>query len=131
MPKIICDVKECTYNYEKKCTRRNIDVEGVTSTHKCQTYCESFVPKSDMTMNYEFASFDGKKDGDSDVYCDAVCCVYEKGQKCYADRINIGNSNVKAKYDNELGQDFDRKEYSKKEAEICKDTQCNTFECKD
>ena len=60
MPKIKCDVKNCTYNYETKCTRRNIDVESMQALIKDETYCESFVPKSTMTMNYEFASFDGK-----------------------------------------------------------------------
>lgn len=131
MPKIKCDVGECTYNYERQCTRKNIDVEGVTSTKKCQTYCESFLPKSDMTMNYEFASFDGKVHGISDVYCDAVCCVYEKGQKCYADQIYIKNSNVKAKYNSEFGNDFNAEDIKPKAATVCKDTECDTFECKD
>ena len=89
MPKIKCDVKNCTYNYETKCTRRNIDVESMQALIKDETYCESFVPKSTMTMNYEFASFDGKTKPSVDVYCNVVNCVYEKNQKCYADRVEI------------------------------------------
>ena len=27
----------------------------------------------------------------TEVYCDAIECVYEKGQRCYADRIEIAN----------------------------------------
>ena len=81
MPKIKCDVKNCTYNYDTKCTRKNIDVESMQALIKDETYCESFVPKSNMTMNYEFASFDSKITPSSDVYCNVVNCVYEKNQK--------------------------------------------------
>lgn len=125
MPKIKCDVKNCTYNYDTKCTRKNIDVESMQALIKDETYCESFVPKSNMTMNYEFASFDSKITPSSDVYCNVVNCVYEKNQKCYADHINIKNSNIQCKYDTEFASEFNAE---KKEADVCKDTKCNTFE---
>ena len=125
MPKIKCDVKNCTYNYETKCTRRNIDVESMQALIKDETYCESFVPKSTMTMNYEFASFDGKTKPSTDVYCNVVNCVYEKNQRCYADHINIQNSNIKCKYDVEFSKELGS---NKESADVCKDTKCNTIE---
>lgn len=125
MPKIKCDVKNCTYNYETKCTRKNIDVESMQALVKDETYCESFVPKSNMTMNYEFASFDGKTKPSTDVYCNVVNCVYEKNQKCCADHINIQNSNIKCKYDTEFSKELGAQKQS---ADVCKDTKCNTFE---
>lgn len=127
MPKITCSVHECTYNYDRNCTKRNIDVGGVTSRNKCQTFCESFVPKSDMTMNYEFASFDSKPNGETDIYCDAVNCVYEKGQRCHADKVKVQNSNSKMKY--EFASEFNP-DIKPKKAEVCKDTECDTFEFK-
>ena len=126
MPKIICDIDNCTYNMDRKCTRRNIDVESTKAECKDETFCESFLPRSTMTMNYEFAAFDGKKDGEIDVYCNVVSCVYEKNQKCYADRIHIKKSNVKCKYDAEFAKDFVQNE--KDESHVCKDTKCDTYE---
>ena len=126
MPKIKCFVKKCTYNNDQKCTRKNIDVESTDSVVKDETYCESFVPLSEMTMNYEFASFDGKKTDNVDVYCNAINCVYEKNQRCYADHIQIRNSNIKFKYDTEFSTDID--EVEKENPKVCKDTKCATFE---
>lgn len=128
MPKITCNVKECTYNYDCTCTRKNIDVGGVCSRNKCQTFCESFVPKSDMTMNYEFASFNANKNKELDIYCDAVKCVYEHNQKCNADHVCMRNSNAKMKY--EMASEFTTSIKPKK-AEVSKDTECATFEYKE
>ena len=44
---------------------------------------------SDTKRDVEFASFDGKPSINTEIYCDAVNCVYEKNQKCYADRVEI------------------------------------------
>ena len=126
MPKIKCWVKKCTYNNKETCTKRNIDVESSDSLIKDETYCESFVPQNESNLKYEFASFDNDINRNVDVYCNAVNCVYEKNQRCYADHIQIRNSNIKYKYDTEFASDID--EVEKENPKVCKDTKCSTFE---
>ena len=126
MPKIKCLVKKCTFNNKELCTRKNIDVESCDSLIKDETYCDSFVPKDESTAFYEFSTLDTRTDRNIDVYCNAVNCVYEKNQRCYADHIQIRNSNIKYKYDTEFASDID--EVEKENPKVCKDTKCSTFE---
>lgn len=54
----------------------------------------------------------------TEVYCDAINCVYEKGQRCYADRIEIAN------VDSEQSERISNLENQKP-------THCKTFEPRD
>lgn len=116
MPKLSCDVKNCTYNYNRLCTRGAIDVEGPTSRRKKETSCLSFVSRDIETFNYEIARFGLDEDGKTEIYCDAIYCVYEKGSKCHADHVNIATINERKR--NDLS----------KEANEPLDTMCRTFE---
>ena len=93
MPKLKCDVKECKYNYETMCSKIAIDVDGIDSKNKYDTKCSSFVCRSNDDLNYEFAKFENKPTPTTQVYCDVIKCVFERGQKCYADRIVIKHLN--------------------------------------
>jgi leucyl aminopeptidase (aminopeptidase T) len=89
MPKLKCKADNCAYNYDWLCKKSFIDVDGVESKTETQTACMSYRNISDTKRDVEFASFDGKPSINTEIYCDAVNCVYEKNQKCYADRVEI------------------------------------------
>lgn len=89
MPKLKCKVENCAYNYDWLCMKNAIDVDGPSSKCKDQTCCKSFCSKNDLNVDTEFATFDKAPSIHTEVYCDAVNCVYEKNQRCYADRIEI------------------------------------------
>lgn len=93
MPKLKCKVENCAYNYDWLCMKNAIDVDGPTSKCKSQTCCKSYCNKNDASVDTEFATFDSSPSIHTEVYCDAVNCVYEKNQRCYADRIEILNDN--------------------------------------
>lgn len=89
MPKLKCEVKECKYNYETMCSKRAIDVDGIDSKNKNDTKCSSFVYRNLNDINFEFSKFENEPTPTTEVYCDVIKCVFERGQKCHADRIVI------------------------------------------
>ena len=89
MPKLKCKVENCAYNYDWLCKKSFIDVDGVDSKTKVQTACMSFISNKDKKHNVEFAAFEKDPSINTEIYCDAVNCVYEKNQKCYADKVEI------------------------------------------
>jgi hypothetical protein len=107
MPKLKCKVENCAYNYDWLCKKNFIDVDGPSSKCKSQTACMSYRNQNEASNDVEFATFEGKPKVNTEIYCDAVNCVYEKNQKCYADRVEIQVDN------NE---------------ENCRSTHCQTFE---
>lgn len=114
MPKIKCEVSQCKYNNDSSCLKNTIDIDGIDSKCKSDTYCSSFEYKEKSSFNYEFATLGKKESPKTEVYCDVVQCVFEKGQKCYADKIEIKNlPNKNAQLSNSLI------------------THCYTFESKD
>lgn len=91
MPKLKCKAENCAYNYDWLCRKNTIDVDGPSSKCKNQTCCKSFCDKSDNSLDTEFATFDRMPSIHTEIYCDAVNCVYEKNQKCFADLVEILN----------------------------------------
>lgn len=118
MPKLKCKVEQCAYNYDWLCSKNYIDVDGTDAVRKSDTCCKSFLFKDVETLNYEFARMDGYPQAKTEVYCDVVSCVFEKGQRCYADRIEIIN-------EGEI-ESLNYKDGSRPQITLCK-----TFECKD
>ena len=119
MPKLKCQVEQCVYNYDWLCAKNYIDVDGPTAKCKSDTLCRSYICKDASSDKYEFATLDGKLPNIiTEVYCDATNCVFEKGQRCYADRIEIKNINGKLKVQTEDAKHQDV-------------TSCQTFECVD
>ena len=94
MPKLKCKVNQCAHYSEGLCSKNYIDVDGLMSQTKRDTSCKSYLYKNDEVYNYEFSKLDGTPSLQTEVYCDAVKCVYEKGQRCYADKIEIENINA-------------------------------------
>lgn len=113
MPKLICNVSECKYNCKSMCSKYAIDVDGIDSRCKKDTKCSSFKKKDDSLLNYEFANLEEITTPTTEVYCDVVKCVFERGQKCCADKVVIKSThNVNSKDSNVI-------------------THCETFESKD
>ena len=113
MPKLKCEVSECSYNADHLCARGGIDVEGPEARCKKDTACLSFVPKGRGSYNYEFAKFEETFKPETSVYCDAVNCVFECDSRCRADRIEI------------------KKTADGDQAKNAATTMCKTFESKD
>ena len=117
MPKLSCDVSQCIHNTKGLCAKNYIDVDGPKANNKNETCCKSYLLDNPNSFNYEFAKEDSKNPTvQTEVYCDAIKCVYEKGQRCYADRIKIANT-----FKNEKTQ-------MSKEPSV---THCQTFEPRD
>lgn len=114
MPKLICDVHNCKFNYDLMCSKYSIDVDGVESKCKRDTKCASFKVKDESNLNYEFANLDKIASPNTEVYCDVVKCVFERGQRCYADKVVI--KKLSTKDESVITNSF---------------TSCETFESKD
>lgn len=114
MPKLKCEVYQCKYNHDNCCLKQTIDIDGINSKCKSDTRCSSFEYRDTDTYNYEFSSLDKLPEQKTEVFCDVVQCVFERGQKCCADKIVIKNLlNKNAELNNNLI------------------THCHTFESKD
>lgn len=117
MPKLKCQVEQCAYNYDWLCAKNYIDVDGKEAKCKKETFCNSY-ECSNGNNHVEFATFDGSPSIVTEVYCDVTNCVFEKGQRCYADKIEIKNINGELHVNPNLGIN----------PEV---TSCQTFECID
>ena len=97
MPKLKCKVNQCAHYNDGLCSKNYIDVDGPMSQTKKDTSCKSYLYKGNDLYDYEFSKLDQTPSLQTEVYCDAVKCVYEKGQRCYADKIEIENINTSSK----------------------------------
>ena len=114
MPKLNCKVSQCAHYMEGLCSKNYIDVDGPLANKKQETSCKSYLYKDIDTYEYEFATMDFTPTLQTEVYCDATQCVYEKNQRCYADRIEISN--------------VSSKDHSVKKTNNTGVTHCKTFE---
>ena len=112
-----CKVNQCAHNADGLCAKNYIDVDGPESHNKKETSCKSYLLKDVDTYNYEFAEMGNNPSLQTEVYCDAINCVYEKGQRCYADRIEIAN--------------VDSEQSTNKQSRKPETTHCKTFEPRD
>ena len=117
MPKIKCEVEQCTYNSHSTCVKNHIDVDGINSKTKKDTACSSYKLRDLDSYNFEFANIDPKAQH-TEVYCDVVQCVFERGQRCQADRIVIKNI-------------FKENNIDDGKVKSSSITHCQTFESKD
>ena len=115
MPKVKCNVLNCRYNYDLLCSKKNIDVDGIDSKNKLDTQCSSYEYLNHDNYNVEFAKMENEPTPQTEVYCDVIKCVFERGQRCHADRIVIKTTETKK----------DHNKHTKTT------THCETFESKD
>ena len=89
MPKLKCDVTKCHYNCQSLCSRKAISVDGPHSYSKSETLCRSYVPKNYSNFFLEIGDFEEHPKSETNVYCDAENCVFQKESICHADKIEI------------------------------------------
>lgn len=121
MPKLECEVRNCAFNYDRFCTKDGITVDGPASRRKRETSCHSFMSREIETLNFEFAKFGVDSDGNNEVWCDAIMCVYQQGDRCLADRIKIKVVG---------GFPSERRNHTQS-ASTVDETMCQTFEYKE
>lgn len=113
MPKLKCSVEGCHYNQNNLCSRNTISVDGPESFSKTETECSSYAPRGIHNFYEEYANFEENLKPETEVYCDAEFCVFQRNAKCYADKIVI------------------KEPTDRPGAKSHHETMCKTFECVD
>lgn len=90
MPDLGCSVKSCTYNWDEKCDKDRILVEGSDACSCRETCCGSFKEAKDNS----YKNVSKNVDMHVDVDCEAVDCVYNKEKRCAAEHIGIAGNNA-------------------------------------
>lgn len=90
MPELGCTVKSCTHNWEEKCDKDCILVEGKHACTSSETCCGSFEDAKDF--GYKNVTHDVKMH--TDVDCEATDCVYNEDKRCAAGHIGIAGAHA-------------------------------------
>ena len=102
MTQLCCNAENCFYNKSECCCKGDISVEGDQDWASDDTCCSSFRERG--IDSYTDSSIEPKRE--IEVSCDAVNCVYNDNYSCGADRIGISGKN----------------------ASVCDQTACATFQ---
>lgn len=84
-----CTVLNCAYNRDRSCRKDNIQVEGDSAHVTEETCCGSFEFKGCGCAN---GSGYAKKE--TEVYCKAEDCTFNRANKCSAEHICISGQNA-------------------------------------
>lgn len=103
MPKLKCEVKNCSFNDSYYCTLSQIKVGETSATNSVETCCESFSESEYIASNCATCPEEVVH-----VKCDAVECIHNYSHECMASGIEISGAHT---------------------ACAVEDTQCNTFVC--
>lgn len=104
MPKLICDVRNCSHNKEDHCTLTYIQVDGGESTNVEDTCCSNFISSS-----YEANNVAHNVQKEVDVKCTAAACIHNFETECKAGQVAMSGAST---------------------ASCSHDTQCGSFCCK-
>lgn len=88
MTRLDCNVIGCAYNGDNSCKRADINVAGEEASRARDTCCSSFVPRGSGSASNSF----GTPSKDTQVFCDAVECMYNRRNSCRANHIGISGS---------------------------------------
>lgn len=91
MTKLDCNVSNCFYNKEKKCSKENILIEGSEATTPTETNCSSF---RDQGCGCSAKNATEAPKDSLQVNCRAKHCKYNKNQMCSAEHIGITGANA-------------------------------------
>ncbi len=83
-----CDVKNCGYNDDHRCTRSEIKVLGETAKNEANTSCGSF----NCDCGCRNAT-NGPREAVV-IQCEAIHCMYNDGRACVAPHVDITGSNA-------------------------------------
>lgn len=104
MPKLTCDVRNCSYNKDDMCSLHYIKVDGNSATNVEDTCCSDFDSSEYAASNSEHQAQDIVA-----IKCSAAGCIYNKAHECSAREIKMSGATT---------------------ASCSHDTQCATFWCK-
>lgn len=99
-----CNVSNCMYNADKKCSKNNILVEGREASMPHETCCSSFRELSSGSARNAIS----QPKTTLDVQCKATNCTFNGDSICRADHIGINGVN----------------------ACVVAETECSSFRCK-
>lgn len=104
MTRLDCSVVKCIYNADNQCGKGDIMVDGKTAVTSRDTCCSSFKEKKEGCG----CNSAGHPKDNIKVDCKATNCIYNKDCECSANHIGIAG----------------------REACVCTDTECASFNCK-
>lgn len=104
MPKLRCDVRNCSHNKEHYCCLSAISVDGTSATNVEDTCCSNFTGDEYVASNCEH-----RIDEIVEIECSAAGCIYNQNHACTAKEVEVSGAST---------------------ACCSHDTQCGTFWCK-
>lgn len=92
MPKINCDVCNCSHNKDGVCFSNRIDIGGMNSSTSNDTCCGAFLDR----LNYSDLTNNTNSEGPCDcLVCKVNNCAYNENTLCTLSSINVSGSDVK------------------------------------
>lgn len=94
MSKLKCHVFECMHNTKTNCNLSDVKIAGSDAMYKDDTYCESFMFRSDYEKKYkeELATLD--KALFNDINCSSVNCLFNLNKKCDKQNVRISGDYI-------------------------------------
>ena len=89
MPKLLCDVRNCSHNKEEYCTLDCIEVDGDTATNVESTCCANF-----DASEYAASNCVHEMQDEVDVRCRVGACIFNDGCHCKAIDIKISGAST-------------------------------------
>ncbi|MEY8332953.1 DUF1540 domain-containing protein [Lachnospiraceae bacterium 47-T17] len=83
-----CNVANCMYNADRKCSKYNILVDGSEASMPHETCCSSFQEQGSARNAVS------QPKTELDVQCKAVNCTFNDNRHCHADHIGINGVNA-------------------------------------
>ena len=87
-----CLVSNCAYNKTGYCYASHIKIEGFEATVTPETYCESFISRSEA--NFTSNVSDSDLTNTQDISCSAKNCTYNIHGACNASHVLINLKNA-------------------------------------
>ncbi|MBE6022207.1 MAG: DUF1540 domain-containing protein [Cellulosilyticum sp.] len=89
MPSISCNVVSCSYNQDKSCNARVIQVGGKGAQESSQTCCGTFLDSANYS---NLAQYTDNRETVEAILCRVDTCVYYRDDHCKLDHIQVGCS---------------------------------------
>lgn len=98
MPILKCGVNTCTYFYDHRCSKSVIKVTGDDALREDETNCSSYHKRdrhAEDDYNLEIGTIDNIISDYLSVNCEALNCIYNRNELCYAKDIKIDGTRAK------------------------------------
>ncbi|MGL4345026.1 MAG: DUF1540 domain-containing protein [Cellulosilyticaceae bacterium] len=99
MPKLTCDVRNCSHNKDNLCCLSLIEVDGPQATNVESTCCSYF-----GSSEYTSSNCSHDPQYEVDIACKATGCLFNDHCKCNAVNVGIsGASTASCSHDTQCG----------------------------